>query len=239
MKYNYVLPKESLLDIFKEIKNLRTGLFEILKNLNFSQSEIDKLLVNLGSRLNTSSLNILMNNSNNSDIEYSDLFIEGWTPIFKYLTKNFNLPEEIITKDKDLFIEIIILIQTCIKLKLIDISKISHLNCYNSLLKELEELNKNGLTKIKNTRKKSKLVRTSPGELNSVVYLKLMELKSYMEKIVRDNLFTNLNNKEKILEVNTNLEKIKDNYYETLNKIYSYLIYNYIKAMILQNLYII
>ena len=57
----------------------------------------------------------------------------------------------------------------------------------------LEDLNKNSLTKVKNTRKKTKIVRTSPGELNSVVLFKLMEMKGYIEKLIRDNLFSNLN----------------------------------------------
>ena len=58
-------------------------------------------------------------------------------------------------------------------------------------------------------------------------------MKGYIEKLIRDNLFSNLNlkNKDLTLEINNSVDQIRDSYYDSLNKDYNYLIDNYAKAI--------
>nr|QWO71453.1 RNA polymerase [Calocybe gambosa] len=229
MLYSNLLPNKVLLDIFKDVRNFRKNLTEILMKLKFSPNEIDNLLVKIGSKINISSLRV--KSVSTTEIEHSDLFIESWTPIYKYLSVDFKLYEELINKDKDIFINIIILIQLCIDHNIGGITNITNLTCYKSFLDKLQELSKNDLTKVKSSKKKTKIVRTSPGELNSVVYFKLIEMKNYIENIIRESIFKNIDYNGATLEIKTSVEGITQSFYSDLDKDYNNLIYNYAKAI--------
>ena len=140
MLYTAILPKESLLKLFKDVNIIRKDIYIILETLKFSGHEINKLLINLGSKLNSKLLNNnseMLSISNNTkenhkdinvdNIEYSDDFIESWQAIEEILLHKLKLSDKIINKDKELFKDIFNLIQFCI------INKIDNINSINNI----------------------------------------------------------------------------------------------------------
>ena len=104
MLYTAILPKESLLKIFSEVNKIRKDIYKILESLKFGDQEINKLLINLGSKLNSKVF--ITKNEGEDEIEYTDEFIDSWDPIYQILSAKFKFSEDLINNNKILFIDI-------------------------------------------------------------------------------------------------------------------------------------
>ena len=232
--YSTILPKETLLKIFKDVKTIRNDIFNILESLKFSEQDINKLLINLGSKLNSK---ILASESKSSEtdtgyvdeIEYSDDFIEKWNLINEILTDKLKLSENLINKDKELFIDVLNLIQFSIKNKIVDVISVNRFKPLNDFIKELEDMSKSNLTRTLQTKKGNKVVPLNPGGINSNIKFRLIEMKSNLEILIKNSIITI--NSDTTNDLKSKVESITDNYTETFTKDYNYLISNYTKAL--------
>jgi hypothetical protein len=210
-----------------------------LLTLKFNQADINKLLINLGSKLNSKSL-LSLNKSEEgiegydnifSDIENHEDFIEIWGNIFKILSEKLGLNEDIINKDKELFIDIFNLIQFCINNKLGSITNIYKFNGLKEFMNKLNNLDKSKLTQTVNTRKRSKVVPLRPGAINSDIKFELIQIKSYLENILSNSLLTLTAKTNQSENLKNKITQITSDFYELYKNDYNYLYKNYIEGL--------
>ena len=224
-----ILPKESLIKIFSECNNHRKDIIKILGGLNFNTDEIRELILKLVSKLNTKVLISGKDLDKEDEIEYNDFFIESWENLNKILSKDLNLNENYVNIDRNLYKDLIRLIQFCINNNIDNIYSFYNYKPLNDLIKYIEDIPKSDLKKTVNTRKKSKIVPIRPGELNSDIKFKLITTKAFMEEKIKEHIIKI--NSDNIKEFDSNIAEISQNYQENYSADVNYVINFYVKTM--------
>nr|QWO71452.1 RNA polymerase [Calocybe cyanea] len=253
--YTTVLPKDVTLKLFENLSKFRKEIIEILVSLNLSNKDIDKLLVNLGSKLNLTNGLGIQNNWTEyvNNIVNSNEFEECWFKIYEILSDKLKLSEEIINADKELFIGVLSLIIFCRDNNIYSSSSSSSSsygaagaggggttaevgNVYSikplkDFMLVLEELSKSELTKTVKTKKnKVKTVRVRPGEINSVIKFSLKNIKLDLEDLIKNALLIGVEDTKLLENLKSDVERVNKEKEDFINNDYKYLLENFGKA---------